>query len=66
MNKKLAAAIARDDRLEDAGMHADDRQTCYRHRSWADECADRHAPLTAGRVLAEALEIDRIRLGKRD
>lgn len=61
MNKKLAAAIERDNRLEDAGMHPDDRATCHTHQSWADDCADQHLPLTAGRALTAALEIDRIR-----
>ncbi|TBO57035.1 hypothetical protein EYS09_24830 [Streptomyces kasugaensis] len=59
MTKKLAAALARDDRLEDAGMHADDRQTCWTHQSWAEDCEDRHARPTAGRLLAEAREIER-------
>ncbi|MFI1585629.1 hypothetical protein [Embleya sp. NPDC020630] len=36
----LAAAIERDNRLEDAGMHGDDRATCWTHQSWADDCAD--------------------------
>lgn len=40
MNKKLAAAIERDNQREDAGMHADDRTTCYTHQSWAEDCAD--------------------------
>ncbi|MGA5442205.1 hypothetical protein ACPCKW_22165 [Streptomyces griseoincarnatus] len=59
--KRLTAAIERDDRLEEAGMHADDRVTCWAHQAWAADCADRHVPLTAGRVLAEVLESDRIR-----
>lgn len=61
MSKDLAAAISRDDSLEDAGMHADERVTCSAHQARAQDCADRHIPLTAGRLLAEALEIDRIR-----
>ncbi|WP_331726504.1 hypothetical protein [Streptomyces sp. NBC_00280] len=61
MSRDLAAVLVRDDRLEDAGLHADDRVTCYAHQTWAQDCADRHTPLTAGRQLAEALEIDRIR-----
>jgi hypothetical protein len=36
----LRAAIERDDALEDAGMHADDRQTCWTHQSWSKDCAD--------------------------
>ncbi|MCF3119291.1 hypothetical protein IPZ68_06150 [Streptomyces arenae] len=42
MNKKLAAAIQRDNELEDAGMHGDDRQTCWTHQCWAEDCADLH------------------------
>ncbi|WP_030019346.1 hypothetical protein [Streptomyces monomycini] len=61
MDNKLAAAIERDDRREDARMHADDRVTCHTHQAWADDCADRHRPVTAGRLLAEARELDRIR-----
>ncbi|GAA3087558.1 hypothetical protein GCM10020000_87990 [Streptomyces olivoverticillatus] len=61
MTKKLAAAIERDDRLEEAGMHPDDRVTCWTHRAWVADCEDRHVPLTAGRVLASALETDRVR-----
>ncbi|GAA3032446.1 hypothetical protein FHS39_002561 [Streptomyces olivoverticillatus] len=61
MNKKLAAAIERDNRREDAGMHADDRSTCWTHQSWAEDCEDRHVRPTAGSLLAEAREIDRIR-----
>ncbi|RPK47869.1 hypothetical protein EES37_09695 [Streptomyces sp. ADI91-18] len=38
MTKKLAAAIQRDNELEDAGMHSDDRKTCWSHRSWAVDC----------------------------
>ncbi|MFB6517813.1 hypothetical protein [Streptomyces sp. NPDC056401] len=40
MDKKLAAAIQRDNDLEDAGMHGDDRQTCWTHQSWAEDCQD--------------------------
>ncbi|MYW06041.1 hypothetical protein [Streptomyces sp. SID3343] len=43
-NPRLAAAITRDNELEDAGMHGDDRITCWTHRCWADDCADRHVP----------------------
>lgn len=39
MNQKLAA-LAREDELEDAGMHADDRTTCWTHQCWAEDCAD--------------------------
>lgn len=61
MNKKLREALARDDAREDAGMHADDRATCHTHQSWSEDCEGRHQRPTAGRILAEALEIDRIR-----
>lgn len=33
----LAAALKLDDALEDLGIHADDRITCYRCQSWADD-----------------------------
>ncbi|MFF4185769.1 hypothetical protein ACFYZ9_21500 [Streptomyces sp. NPDC001691] len=42
MDKKLAAAIQRDNELEDAGMHGDDRKTCWTHQSWAEDCDDLH------------------------
>lgn len=40
MSKKLAAALAKDDKAEDAGMHPDDRTTCHAHQGYADNCAD--------------------------
>ncbi|MFH8753359.1 hypothetical protein ACH4GK_37630 [Streptomyces rimosus] len=61
MDTKLAAAIERDDRREDAGTHSDDRVTCHTHQAWAGDCAGRHRPVTAGSLLAEARELDRIR-----
>lgn len=61
MSKKLAAAIDRDNAREDAGMHADDRNTCYTHQTWADACDNQHRQPTAGQLLAEAIEIDNIR-----
>lgn len=61
MDKKLAAALARDDQLEDEGVPADDRATCYTHQAWATDCSARHRPLTAGGLLAEALELERVR-----
>lgn len=61
VNKRLAAALARDDRREDAGMHADDRATCHTHQTWAETCEDQHARPTAGQLLAEAAELRRIR-----
>lgn len=60
MNKKLAAALERDNQLEDAGMHGDDRKTCYAHQGWADDCDGQHRTPTAGALLAEANELDRI------
>jgi hypothetical protein len=39
---RLAAAIQRDNEREEAGMHADDRATCYMHRCWASDCEDLH------------------------
>lgn len=61
MTSRLARTIAREDALEDAGMHADERITCYTHQAWAVECADQHLPLTAGRVLTALREADRAR-----
>ncbi|MCP3758730.1 hypothetical protein [Streptomyces sp. TBY4] len=40
MDKKLAAAIQRDNDLEDAGMHGDDRKTCWTHQSWSEDCQE--------------------------
>lgn len=54
MDQKLRAALDRDDALEDRGMHADDRRTCHTHQSWAEDCEDRHSPLTAGQLIASA------------
>ncbi|WP_445520454.1 hypothetical protein [Streptomyces sp. NEAU-174] len=65
MDKKLAAALKRDDQREAAGMHADDRDTCHTHQCWASECENRHRRPTAGRLLAEAVEINRIRYNAR-
>ncbi|MCX4784641.1 hypothetical protein [Streptomyces sp. NBC_01264] len=61
MDKRHAAAIEADNAREDAGMHSDDRVTCYTHQAWAEDCEDRHQPLTALRVLAAGLEADRSR-----
>lgn len=60
MTNSLARVIAREDALEEAGMHADERTTCYTHQTWAIGCADQHLPLTAGRVLAALHEVDRL------
>ncbi|MBB4920903.1 hypothetical protein [Streptosporangium saharense] len=35
----LAEALRRDDLAEEAGMHANDRVTCWTHQCWAEECA---------------------------
>ncbi|MCX4669973.1 hypothetical protein OG453_25340 [Streptomyces sp. NBC_01381] len=40
MNKRLAAAIERENELEERGMHGDDRKTCWTHQEWAEDCAD--------------------------
>lgn len=61
MSKKLRDAIERDNRREDAGMHADDRDTCYTHQSWAADCESSHRQPTASSLLAETRELDRIR-----
>ncbi|GAA2100510.1 hypothetical protein GCM10009801_73100 [Streptomyces albiaxialis] len=61
VTKRLAAALDRDDQREENGMHPDDRATCHTHQSWAEDCADRHMPLTAGSLLAQARELDRVR-----
>lgn len=36
----LDTALARDNRREAAGMHPDERETCWTHQSWAEDCAD--------------------------
>jgi hypothetical protein len=52
---KLSAALQRDDRAEERGMHADDRQTCYQCQDWADHA---HHPHSNARIsLAEYAEI---------
>lgn len=35
---ELAAQLAADGKAEDAGMHPDDRLTCYTHQSWLTDC----------------------------
>ena len=35
----LSAALARDSRAEAAGIQAE-RETCWAHQSWAEDCAD--------------------------
>lgn len=51
--KDLAAALKLDDDLEDHGMHADDRITCYSCQSWADD--DHAHPLFGGQPLRPGL-----------
>lgn len=65
MDKKLAAALKRDDDLEDAGMHADDRKTCHTHQCWATDCENQHRRPTAGQMHAANMEINRIRYNAR-
>ncbi|MFI9331973.1 hypothetical protein ACIGZJ_31080 [Kitasatospora sp. NPDC052868] len=60
-SKKLTAALVRDDRREDAGMHADDRSTCHTHQSWAPDCAPRHGAVTADSLLAEQRAVEQAR-----
>ncbi|MCX4665107.1 hypothetical protein OG453_00205 [Streptomyces sp. NBC_01381] len=40
MHELLAKAIEEDNRREAAGIHGDDRRTCWTHQCWADECAE--------------------------
>lgn len=42
VSNKLHAAIERDNEREAAGMHGDDRQTCWAHQSWAEDCDEQH------------------------
>lgn len=35
---ELTAQLAADSKAEDAGMHPDDRLTCYTHQSWLADC----------------------------
>jgi hypothetical protein len=42
LSQKVYDAIERDNRREAAGMHADDRTTCWAHQSMADDCEDQH------------------------
>lgn len=43
----LMAALTLDDQLEDAGVPADDRETCHTCQSWADHA---HHPHTGRRI----------------
>jgi hypothetical protein len=62
IDKKLAAALERDDQLEDAGeLHGDARATCHTHQAWAADCAHRHPQVTAEGLLAEAQALERAR-----
>jgi hypothetical protein len=40
LSDDLSAALSADNRREDAGMHADERSTCWAHQCWAEDCAD--------------------------
>lgn len=42
LSQNLYKAIERDNEREGAGMHADDRKTCWSHQSWAEDCDDQH------------------------
>lgn len=42
LSQKLYDAIERDNQREEAGMHADDRTTCWPHQSRAEDCEDQH------------------------
>ncbi|MER6230657.1 MULTISPECIES: hypothetical protein [Streptomyces] len=42
LSQRLYTAIERDNQREAAGMHADDRTTCWTHQSWAEDCKDQH------------------------
>ncbi|MEU8623276.1 hypothetical protein [Streptomyces sp. NPDC048669] len=42
LSRELHKAIERDNQREEAGMHSDDRTTCWPHQSWADDCEDQH------------------------
>lgn len=48
MTKKLAEAIERDNEREDQGMHGDDRQTCWTHQCWAEDCEEQHTTRPTG------------------
>lgn len=36
----LADALAHESRMENQGMHPDERFTCYTHQSWTYQCAE--------------------------
>lgn len=38
MTPELAAQLAADSAMEDAGGHADDRLTCFTHQCWWGDC----------------------------
>ncbi|MGW8679617.1 hypothetical protein ACWGNN_00860 [Streptomyces sp. NPDC055817] len=40
LSDDLSNALAADNRAEEAGMHPDERKTCWTHQCWADDCAD--------------------------
>jgi hypothetical protein len=45
--RDLQETLLLDDRLEDTGMHGDDRRSCYPCQGWADH---RHDPLSGTRI----------------
>lgn len=60
MNPQLAAALAKDDAAEEAGMHGDDRSTCWQCQSWADHA---HIPYTGHRITLEEYSAIQARRG---
>jgi hypothetical protein len=40
-DSKLRKQLVADDKAEDRGMHPDDRETCYTHKTWSENCADK-------------------------
>ncbi len=48
--RDVASTLRLDDVLEELGMHADDRRTCWRCQSWADHA---HDQLTGARITAQ-------------
>jgi hypothetical protein len=58
MDDKLRKALDRDNDLEARGMHGDDRETCWAHRTWAVDCEDLHGPSFEERLAAQRAERD--------
>jgi hypothetical protein len=40
--RSLRKALATEDWLEDHGMDADSRATCFTHQSWTSNCSHKH------------------------